>query len=227
MNGEMRRDMPSVEARLKATGHRCGNCTLCCFILGVDTPDLTKPPDTKCRHCVASKGCTIYERRPALCRAFHCQWLTDPSLGDLWYPLTARIVINPVCNDDGSNPCLVFEVDPRRPGRWLQAPYFEEISNITLGLRGIYGTTVRCGRHWYVMVPQRMATDPFLQAVMGDQTVGIIPGKIGPSYIKSPLGDFEWVEVAMPDGFAETGWRSSEKRGVVGDEMRQRATSAH
>jgi hypothetical protein len=33
-----------IEALCKVTGRRCGACTLCCFVLGVDAPDLTKPP---------------------------------------------------------------------------------------------------------------------------------------------------------------------------------------
>jgi hypothetical protein len=40
-------------------------------------------------------------------------------------------------------------------------------------------TTVRCGRHWYVMVPQAAADDPAIA--------------VGPGYITSPLGNFEWV----------------------------------
>ena len=161
-----------IEPLRKAAGRHCGACTLCCYILGVDADNLTKPPDTKCRHCVASEGCAIYDSRPAPCRGFSCQWLIDQSLDDLWFPLTARIVISLVCDDDGSNPYFIFEVDPRCPNRWLQAPYFQRISNIAAAVRtnGI-GAMVRCGRHWYA------------------------------------LGDFEWVEVAMPPDFAETGWR--------------------
>ena len=48
-----------IEPLRKAAGRHCGACTLCCYILGVDADNLTKPPDTKCRHCVASEGCVF------------------------------------------------------------------------------------------------------------------------------------------------------------------------
>lgn len=203
-----------LEALRKVTGRHCGGCTLCCFILGIDAPDLIKPPDSKCKHCAAGKGCTIYDHRPDLCRSFYCKWLIDPSLDDTWYPPTARIVINMVSNADGSNPCLVFEVDPRRADRWLKTPYFEKISQIALGIYVTNeksdvkrGVTVRCGPHWYVMIPQ--ADDrPYTTITMGEHIASIIPDKIGPGYIMSPLGKFEWVEVAMPAGWADIGWRS-------------------
>jgi hypothetical protein len=208
---EMKANLAELEAQRNATGRHCGSCTMCCFILGVDAPDLTKPPDSKCRHCEAGVGCIIYERRPDLCRNFYCGWLVASVFDDSWYPPISKIVINPVSNMDGSNPCWVFEVDPHRPQRWLQAPYFEKISNIKLSLRQQgASTSVRCGRHWYVMVPQAVADDPSKGDVtMGKQVVDIISGKIGPGYIMSPLGKFEWVEVSVPAELADTTWRSS------------------
>ena len=180
-----------LEARRKATGRQCGSCTMCCYILGVDAPpDVSKPPDVWCKHCKPSKGCAIYERRPMPCRHFYCQWLLDLSLDDLWYPARSKIVINLASNPDGSNAGLVFEVDPRRPDHWLQHPYVQRISNLALLYRG---TTVRVGNHWYMLVPRNT------HITLGSGVAKIIPGKIGPGYIQTAMGDFEWIEVVPTD----------------------------
>jgi hypothetical protein len=178
---------------------------MCCTILGVnEPPHLTKPPDTKCQHCVPGKGCMIYERRPRKCQSFYCQWLVDPQLDDLWYPLTAKIVIYP--NSDGSS-TLVFEVDPRRPDRWLQHPYFERITNYALA----HGTSVRAGKHWYTLLPRRAAENPEKKVIVGRSITTIKPDKIGPGYLKSPLGDVRWVEI-VPLAESFDAWRSSASR---------------
>jgi hypothetical protein len=62
---------PEAQARLKAVGRRCGACSLCCQILGVDEPPaFSKPPDRWCPHCRPGKGgCTIYDERLVALRA--------------------------------------------------------------------------------------------------------------------------------------------------------------
>ncbi len=190
-----------AEARRQATGRQCGKCTMCCTILGVDDPPhLTKPPDVKCQHCTPGKGCMIYERRPRKCQNFYCQWLVDSTLDDLWYPLTAKIVIY----RGGNTQQLVFEVDPHRPDRWLQQPYFERITNYAL----VHGTTVRAGKHWYTLLP-RGATENSENVTIGwrSKITSIKPDKIGPDF-KSPRGDFRWVEVVPLAEFFNS-WRSS------------------
>jgi hypothetical protein len=130
----------------------------------------------------------------------------NSELEDFWYPLTSRIVINAACNDDGSNPCLVFEVDPRRPDRWLQEPYFTQISNIAIRHRG---TTVRVGKRWFLLVPRKAAENPSTITVgMGSGITNIIPGKVAPHHLVSPFGEFEWIEVA-PTPEAIGRWRNS------------------
>ena len=202
-----------LETQVKATGRRCGSCTMCCFIFGVNAPesDLVKPPHTKCKHCVAGEGCRIYERRPEPCRQFYCLWLIDSSLDELWYPATARIVVHSTQNDDGAKH-MRFEVDPHRPDQWLQAPYFQRISNMTLHLRSIgCHTTLRCGKHRYLLLPRAITGT----ITMNNQTVDIISGRIGPGYIKSPLGEFEWREVSVPDDGAEWRQRSTAARRYI------------
>ena len=51
----------------------CGDCTACCTVLTVDTPDFKKPAETPCRH-LAARGCGIHAERPPICRAWFCVW---------------------------------------------------------------------------------------------------------------------------------------------------------
>jgi len=55
--------------------NQCGDCTLCCKLLGVR--ELAKPPMQWCQHCSIGVGCRIYERRPNECRNFDCLWLLN------------------------------------------------------------------------------------------------------------------------------------------------------
>jgi hypothetical protein len=194
-----------LEALRQATGRHCGSCTMCCHILGVDAPDLVKPPDTPCKHCRPGTGCTIYDRRPDMCRGFHCQWLLDSRLGDAWYPRRAKIVMHVA--DDGTGPCVVFEVDPRRPNRWLEQPYFEDISNIALGDVRV---SVRVGKHWYLMLPRAALDDPARARITWQShTINILPHLVGPGYVKHRLtgAEFGWAEM-VPFAGSENSWRN-------------------
>jgi hypothetical protein len=136
-------------------------------------------------------------------------WLLDPELEDFWYPLTARIVINPVADGNGSLR-LIFEVDPRRPDRWLQEPYFTQISNIAVQHRG---TTVRVGRHWFILVPLKAAENPASIAVGGETGITrVVPGKVGRNIVASLAGQFDWIEIEPMTEFIERGWRYGGKR---------------
>ncbi|HXH15614.1 MAG TPA: YkgJ family cysteine cluster protein [Sphingomonas sp.] len=51
----------------------CGDCTACCTILTVDTPDFKKPAGTPCVNLCAA-GCGIHDVRPPICRTWFCAW---------------------------------------------------------------------------------------------------------------------------------------------------------
>lgn len=51
----------------------CGDCTMCCTILTVDTPDFQKPAGIRCTH-LAAHGCSIHAVRPHICRTWFCAW---------------------------------------------------------------------------------------------------------------------------------------------------------
>ena len=50
----------------------CGDCTACCTLSVV--PEINKRAWEKCTHCV-NNGCSIYEKRPQLCKDFECAYL--------------------------------------------------------------------------------------------------------------------------------------------------------
>ena len=60
------------------TNRSCGDCKLCCYLL--PTADIGLPANTHCKH-ECSKGCAIYERRPASCQLWSCQWLLGQDVG--------------------------------------------------------------------------------------------------------------------------------------------------
>ena len=51
----------------------CGDCTACCTVLTVDTPEFRKPGGIPCQH-LTSHGCGIHAERPTICRTWFCAW---------------------------------------------------------------------------------------------------------------------------------------------------------
>jgi hypothetical protein len=107
-----------------AKGRSCGGCTMCCKVLGIT--ELQKPVGKWCPHCDIGKGCKIYETRPEECRTFHCAWLVDDRLADVWKPDRSKIVIT--TGRDGNS--MEFRCDPGSPGAWRAKPYYDEIIRV-------------------------------------------------------------------------------------------------
>jgi hypothetical protein len=63
----------------------CGECSVCCTVKPINTPELSKAPGLACEHCLPSGGCGIYETRFPVCREYRCGWKT---LG--WVPEQLR-----------------------------------------------------------------------------------------------------------------------------------------
>jgi len=101
-----------------AEGKSCGECGLCCKLIGVES--IAKPQFTWCRHFKRSVGCGIYEDRPHDCRAFICYWLHVPNLGDEWRPDRAGFVMH--IADGGAR--LNIKVDPINPQAWKAEPFY-------------------------------------------------------------------------------------------------------
>lgn len=80
-------------------GRECGECTLCCEVLHVDSPDFQKPQGVRCAHCVPGGGCAIHATRPNICREWFCQWRRYAWLDDSWRPDRSQLLLR--ATDDG------------------------------------------------------------------------------------------------------------------------------
>ena len=71
----------------------CGDCTACCTVLTVDTPDFKKPAETPCIH-LASHGCGIHAVRPHICRTWFCAWRRIAGMPDEARPDRSGILVS-------------------------------------------------------------------------------------------------------------------------------------
>lgn len=109
----------------------CGSCTLCCKLLAV--PVIDKPRGQWCQHCTPGKGCNIYRDRPGVCRDWNCGWQIWQWLGEEWYPLESKIVINPNLSLDPDHSAIDFHVDPADPDRWRRREYLSQLRLLAHG----------------------------------------------------------------------------------------------
>jgi hypothetical protein len=74
-------------------GRECGECTVCCSALPIDSEELRKLPGALCTHALPNKGCGIYETRPRVCRGFYCAWRFMEQLDESWRPDVSGLLI--------------------------------------------------------------------------------------------------------------------------------------
>lgn len=99
------------------THRRCGDCTACCTIMGVeDYQPEPKKPGVACPD-VCSRGCRRYATRPASCRDFACLWVQG---GLPKWMRPDRIGIVFVGDDTDGREALLGHVDLKVGDRWLQ-----------------------------------------------------------------------------------------------------------
>jgi len=103
----------------------CGACSLCCTLLRVDA--LGKLGGTPCRHQRVGNlegGCGIHARRPEVCRAYRCLWLSG-SLEAEDRPDRLGAVLS--LASEGETPSLF--VHEARRGTFDASPRLKEIAN--------------------------------------------------------------------------------------------------
>ncbi|MFK4650954.1 bacterioferritin-associated ferredoxin [Bradyrhizobium japonicum] len=137
---------------------QCGSCNACCDILEVAAVD--KPVNQLCRHWQTGTGCTIYDRRPQMCRSFVCAWLQG-HLDDAWFPATSGIIVH--FSQDAVN----VTVDDHCPDRWREEPYFSKLVEWSLnGIRRIgnrgYATLVVSGENRFLLLGRTIVPEPTL-----------------------------------------------------------------
>lgn len=129
-------------------GRSCGDCTLCCKVMGV--PEINKPRGVWCSNCAPGAGCRIYAQRPDGCRAFLCGWLTNPRFGPEWKPDRSKIVITVGRKGNG----LDFQCDPGYPEAWRKEPYHSQIRRLAaVAIRHEGIILVHSSRHTTLIAP--------------------------------------------------------------------------
>lgn len=113
--------MSAATASIGQADRSCGECSLCCKILGIAALD--KPGGKWCSHCRPGRGCTIYEERPEECHTFRCLWLDDFRLGEEWKPTHCKFVIAA----DVQNSKIDIHADAGSPGAWRREPYISTL----------------------------------------------------------------------------------------------------
>jgi hypothetical protein len=120
-----------------------------------------------CQHCAIGQGCTIYEDRPKVCRAWTCQWLVNPALGDHWYPARAKMVVQLVPGKDGDR--YEIGVDTGYPNRWREEPWHSELRALSaVGLGAGFRVQAIVGKRVWLVLPDN-------DVEIGDQ-VGVVVG---------------------------------------------------
>ena len=71
----------------------CGDCTVCCTVLAVDTPHFKKPAETPCIH-LGAHGCGIHAIRPHICRTWFCAWRRIARLPDEARPDRSGLLVS-------------------------------------------------------------------------------------------------------------------------------------
>ena len=97
-------------AMVPISGRDCEGCTACCSFPPINTPELQKPANTLCGHCIEGQGCTVYEARPTVCRGFFCGWFFLPELGPAWHPRQSGVVIRSESFDDDTITLLILDL---------------------------------------------------------------------------------------------------------------------
>ena len=163
--------MDLIAAARQRSGRSCGSCSQCCKTLSIDVPELQKPMDRWCKHCRSDKkGCTIYETRPNICRAFACGWLLNANIDEAWWPARSKIVIH--YHRNGPKIVCAFVVDASYPHRWREEPYFSGIKQAAL-----VGLSQSGGGHFLAHVeigPRKLLILPSREIEVGGQAHTVV-----------------------------------------------------
>ena len=112
--------MNAVEMPPIVPGRACGTCAMCCKVYHI--PELQKAVGVWCPHVVQGKGCSIYDDRPATCRAYFCRWMLDETLGPEWKPDRAKFALH--LQRNGVH--LQVSVDHPYQTAWMKEPYYSQ-----------------------------------------------------------------------------------------------------
>ena len=109
----------------------CGECSVCCVALNVDTKEFQKLPGIPCTHLCES-GCSIHATRYPVCHEYHCGWRYLAFLSDNWRPDRSGVLIDFQTHDLPPH-------YPRRPGirltlvdkaKALLPPFYDTVARL-------------------------------------------------------------------------------------------------
>lgn len=129
-------------------GKSCGDCGLCCKLLGVAAID-KKTGQWCVQFRKGGGGCGIYADRPQACHDFVCLWLTSERLDEAWKPNRARFVM--FTEQDGRR--LNVVVDPAEPLAWRREPYYGRIKAMSSRSEDGHELVVSVGDRRFVIFP--------------------------------------------------------------------------
>jgi len=140
----------ATSAGVTVPGRECGSCTLCCKVFRI--VEVESPPGKWCQHCSPSKGCTIHDVRPQVCRGYFCLWFYQPGLGPEWKPEKSKIILNLELNGQR----LAAHVDASSPGAWRRSPYYEDLKRWSAdAIKNQQQVSVWIGQQCIVILPDK------------------------------------------------------------------------
>jgi hypothetical protein len=75
-------------------GRNCGECSVCCVALNIDSKEFQKFPGIPCSYLRAGKGCSIHATVFPTCREYHCGWRYLAPLGEEWRPDKSGVLVD-------------------------------------------------------------------------------------------------------------------------------------
>lgn len=170
----------STVPELSRSKRTCGECTLCCKVLGVQ--EIDKPRNQWCPLVAKDHhSCTIHSSSsyPVACKNFTCLWLEREELPDYLRPDKIHAFFTSLVGESG----LVINLDPGYPLAHLQYPlndYVRRLIENKTKLLLMVGNKVHMnlGHKWFVCKQVRHP-DGRVEA--------ILPGAGSEPQIKIPL----------------------------------------
>ena len=75
-------------------GRNCGECSVCCVVLNIDSKEFQKFPGVPCTYLHQGKGCAIHATVFPTCRGYHCGWRYLSRLSEEWRPDKSGVLID-------------------------------------------------------------------------------------------------------------------------------------
>jgi hypothetical protein len=156
----------------------CGDCTVCCTALAIETPELRKQPGVACGHCTA-QGCGIYETRFPICRTYFCGWFGLPELDESWRPDKSGILISP--HDDGIEFLVLGgETAVRRPA------FVSQLARMLAGQAPVFIAVPGPPGHYPARVQVNAPLSKVAPPALGDALAGLLKAAKGHRFEPTP-----------------------------------------